>query len=122
MESLVVTLETAQKLKAAGFMLKRPTFFYADDSLVANTGGFDYDNTGYSLLAIAPTAQEIADQLPHQAPLGLRNEQLGLVVWPVNDTAWIAAYSDAQMDGVEAEAPTMAEALAALWLKLQEAK
>lgn len=109
MEPLVVTLETAQRLKAAGFTLDEPHMgwqqfegtWIAQDWLEV-----DEDMEWY----LAPTAQEIADQLPS--------------IWSIGSglNGDYEAYTQ-DGDGVSevtdeytANGPTMAEALAALWL------
>lgn len=106
MESLVVTLETAEKLKAAGF--PHTQWVWADDMvlhfMIAPPDSFP-----------APTAQEIADQLPPPLDLQTNGEQ------------WFAWHQDGDglsevTDDIGADGDTMSEALAALWLKLQEVK
>lgn len=135
MENLVVTLETAQKLKAAGFgqttwykwhvykyegsRHRMPAFVKLETSSEAAlspcinahvTGQFEMVHFA------APTAQEIADQ-----------------IMQLRSTGKIAPYTlEMGSNGVGYQCTwgelrtlhfnTMAEALAALWLKLQEAK
>jgi hypothetical protein len=115
---LVVTLETAKKLKAARFPQK--TFFAWDgDGIVPQYA--DPDLAMNREIFAAPTAQEIADELPivlrHSSHLRLdRNEE---VVIPRKKTrqVWTAAYGT---NGPREHADTMAEAWAALWLKLRD--
>lgn len=129
MESLVTSLETSQALKAAGF--PQESYFawheeeqdqFGGDSArqwhVRGTEFFSKSNETwvYSHQRVAAfTTQEIADQLPE-----------------INAHGWIsiskqhnyvARYTINGKDHNNlAEGDTMAEALAALWLKLQEAK
>lgn len=108
MEANVVTLETAKKLKAAGFPQKT-VFFWAHP----NRSNVEWHVSRYAGLhrnqtIAAPTTQELADQLPpvrlykiEDGP-GWRAQKYGpkIVIWR--------------------DADTMAEALALLWLKLHE--
>lgn len=127
MEHLVVTLETAKKLKAAGFPPEVAFAWYC------GTDGWSVDRAGgfigtCELPVCAPTAQEIADQLPLEIPskeyLGEQSE-----LWLRKDGedgkyyAWyfVTGIKDVRSDYGE-HAETMAEALALLWLKLQETK
>jgi hypothetical protein len=116
MESLVVALETANKLKAAGWeqgstaatWCRRGERYQWEVSFVA---------IPVLEWIAAPSVQEIADQLP---------ELPGWNISLFKSSRW-EAYYDGHEYGEEAvkhycEADTMAEALALLWLKLQEAK
>lgn len=111
MESLVVSLETAQKLKAAGFGQNTwQRWLYGD----AEDRWFIIPDEDVRFGYAAPTAQEIADQLPPQTSLinsdfSLRKRG-GMGGY---ETRWQQTYT---------KADTIAEALANLWLKLQEAK
>lgn len=132
MQLLVVTLETAQKLKAAGFPQstsdKMTSVYSWAIARHADARAFltkTDTRTQYSTSCIffaAPTAQEIADQLPHWL-----DEEDG--IWPLEISAkgltertWYAMYDRFGSTKYQVEADTLAEALAALWLKLQEAK
>jgi hypothetical protein len=119
MENNVVTLETAKKLNAAGF-LSRTTFMWSDlrdgqpwlwqgkPVAAVDTGDYrDLGEPGTDWVA-APTAQEIADQL----------DEVEVRHWRGRYTAWCRS----PLSFNPLEAPTMAEALALLWLKLQEVK
>jgi hypothetical protein len=111
MESLTVTLHTAKKLKAVGFPEKGVyNFWFAEtvdgDDVLAWFGG--YGPGAYEEAYAAPTAQEIADQLPRRI---LLNKQ---------DDGRYMADDGVPWSGNEQWADTMAEALAALWLKLKE--
>jgi hypothetical protein len=135
MENLVVTLETAKALKAAGFPQKTAETWFNEersegsvidgsynewtewtlwDSYVLDkTGFYEVEDTDFFA---APTAQELADQLPrriesHPLPnsLVLSQQQPG----------WFASYDCMDNESIEASyADTMAEALAGLWIKL----
>lgn len=119
-ESLVVTLETAQKLKAAGFeqddiylhwLLKDEEGDTPVNPWLVNVNERTEDD--YEETIAAPTAQEIADQLPE----GVR------VVKQFGSTYHADTYmTEEDAPTHSAPGPTMAEALAALWLKLQEVK
>jgi hypothetical protein len=112
MENNVVTLDTARKLKAAGF---------PQDTAFA-WGHNTYDHNRIQLVYMAwakpenrdvaaPTAQEIADQLMASREKITIELQSGMTP-PVY----------VERNGAVEGGHTMAEALAALWLKLQEAK
>lgn len=115
MESLVVTLETAKALKAAGFPQKSLYFWHtsADMRKWLNHdpgGAMVYSTTGdYA----APTAQEIADQLPRQIAVTKMDKYVAEIGEAGEEEyKWVSAVT----------ADTMAEALASLYLKLQEPK
>ncbi|SDP33532.1 hypothetical protein SAMN04487914_108105 [Arthrobacter sp. ok909] len=125
MESLVVTLETAKKLKAAGFPqntgIAWSRLHTIDGSYAAVDSGVL--SVGDGTVIAAPTAQEIADQLPDDVELFKdptiyaddgkhRNWQGG--------PGYVAQPFDRRDMAVHGK--TMAESLALLWLKLQEAK
>ncbi|OAE01874.1 hypothetical protein [Arthrobacter sp. OY3WO11] len=133
MEVLVVTLETAKKLKAAGFPQEAPNYWYEfGDTSDGVTHELRTDTKcGFGRYSAAPTAQEIADQLPRKLRLDAPNAgtNLMLKIRPTQSSAgWRVGYynsttrQDLRKQIVEILAPTMAEALALLWLKLQEAK
>lgn len=134
MENLVVTLETAQKLKMAGWPnFEDSTHFcwntdITDKRTKLTSENCEVDDYRYldfykdvhgeypHIVAAAPTAQEIADQ-----------------IMQLRSTGKIAPYTlEMGSNGVGYQCTwgelrtlhfnTMAEALAALWLKLQEAK
>lgn len=122
MENNVVTLDTAKKLKAAGFPQGTQLlhiYRWTDNSMTERPPKFihqlirrgDRRLDGFDVYA-APTAQEIADQLPAKSMGGyLRLSR--------SNTGWIAGYG---LSGLQSNASTMVEALALLWLKLQEDK
>jgi hypothetical protein len=133
MESLVVTLETAKKLKAAGFpqarikmehwWIQNEEGFVSLEVMGLRSGEGDsyfyprvYENHGWDVYS-APTAQELASRLTW----GNHSVQLTLV--KRKDGKYAASYAavDGSASFVEV-ADTMAEALAALWLKLEESK
>lgn len=132
MEKLVISLETAQKLKAAGF--PQEGFFCYSLIMRTNDGGYERREMELSTAPrewselfrensfAAPTAQEIADQLPHYCDQRLYTADLAYrlsISKGLNDR-WTAEYPTTYLQVNEAD--TMAEALALLWLKLQEAK
>jgi hypothetical protein len=104
MESLVVTLETAKKLKAAGFPQTTADYWLKQPKWAWRVGLDKYSATNRNA---APTAQEIADQLPSYAKVRKNVDRY---------------FADAHGLSEPVVASTMAEALALLWLKLQEAK
>jgi hypothetical protein len=113
METNVVTLDTARKLKAAGF--PQDTW----QSWEPIGGSFAVMATHDCVLGrsvAAPTAQEIADEL-HWRDVGI-----GFLTITKHPQGWKARYIAGKEDGSGQTYPTLAEALAALWLKLQEAK
>lgn len=110
MEKNVVTLETARKLWQAGFKLPYTLFYYSsegiDDHYRLFYNSMEYENSLDDVLA--PTAQEIANQLPKR------------VAWLLNNVNLVTYYPESTLSEARyIEASTMAEALAALWLKLQ---
>ena len=106
----VVSLETSKRLKAVGFPQWPSTFYWdwwGDIQMNSEAKRFNFDEVA------APTAQEIADQLPHR----------GWELFPwMDNISFAAAVNDADSNRLVFPAATMAEALALLWLKLQEAK
>lgn len=106
MENNCVSLETAKRLKAAGFEQETAYkwCFYPDGVHLQN------DPYGDDYIA-APTAQEIVDQFINMGQLDIRH-------YGGNWSASLLKYSDR---GIHKTYPTMAEALASLWLKLQGA-
>jgi hypothetical protein len=109
MEKLVVTFETAKKLKEAGFPQQTEFMWGSPNEIGARE---DYKEGWWSRLHAAPTAQEIADRLPKQVPIAV-GEPLG-EFYMHHEGPWEAGYTRFGYT----EADTMAEALALLWLKL----
>jgi hypothetical protein len=114
MENNTVTLDTARKLKAAGFpqttgmiwnRLDLPDYRVEQRGQRSLAGELD-------VAIAAPTAQEIADHIRTLAG-GQRIEIESMF------QGWSAKLAG---DSAYLEGSTLAEALAALWLKLQEAK
>ena len=124
MEALVVTLETAQKLKAAGFSQRTCLLWFLDTHPTSSLGSFvsasATETEYFKLECAAPTAQEIADQLPIS-----RNLESGtgyLQCGPIHRSrAYWAAYETPVGPEVQEVGAYMAEALAALWLDFHEA-
>jgi hypothetical protein len=123
MESLVVTLETAKKLKAAGFPQDTAFCFDPHSPLPCRKLSSNPKNEVADGKAVitAPTAQELAEQLPSLAG---RDDKFQLQItkatneyqaWysPIDDTTKLSHLYFEQGD-------TIAEALAALWLNLHE--
>ena len=109
MERNVVSLETAKKLKAVGF--PRVSMWHYSEGMDPSDELFFTQSSGSTQFDIAaPTAQEIADQLPG--------------FWSVMNSKvtsnYHAAYHGSGGDRVNAEGDTMAEVLANLLLKLVE--
>lgn len=136
MESNVVTLDTAKKLKAAGFPQRtyymwryhlpnggsalNTTEYHTTQNEVHKIRNrpdvqerFESENEFYA----APTAQEIADQLPEGTSVA---KAIGSKL--INSKNLYNAWGGDDEDLPIMYGATMAEALAALWLKLQEAK
>ena len=113
MESIVVTLDTAKKLNAAQFPLRTVNYWVRWKSDKENPWTVEsrtvWESEAWEAVP-APTAQEIADQLPSEVKLVRLTKG-----WYACDAARKSAI--AQMLG---QADTMAEALALLWLKLHE--
>jgi hypothetical protein len=113
-ERNVITLETAIKLKAAGFPQDTQSF-WRERNEIRDDWDWSLEPYNYDTDVLlgdeiaAPSAQEIADQLPTfwgKTPLIVQKSEV------VGN--YVAAY------GRDFEAAdTMAEALAALWLKLK---
>ena len=110
MERNVVSLETAKKLKAAGF--PRVSMWHYSERMDPPDELFFTQSSGSTQFDIAaPTAQEIADQLPG--------------FWSVMNSKVTSNYHAAyhgSSDRVNADADTMVEALALLWLQLHKAE
>ena len=106
-----VTLETARKLKATRFP-GLSTWHYFEAMGPSDELFFTQASSLTQFDIPAPTAQEIADQLPGS--------------WSVVNSKvtsnYHAAYHGPGGDRVNADADTLAEALALLWLKLNSAK
>lgn len=137
LESLTTTLETSKKLKAAGFPQKSTHFIwfpYFDNPLTESSGANWELSThdGGSIVEgeniAAPTAAEIADQLPGSIPnQGHPHSENWLGVRLAGPNGWIASYYNAGAGTMGPSGPfspgkTIAESLAALWLKLEEKK
>jgi hypothetical protein len=140
MESLVVTLDTAKKLKASGFPQYTHDYWNRwtgkrNKNVVYSLYGSDIQDpiTGRRVtgrthdldwnIAAAPTAQEIADQLPAVIKSQLYSGREAELRMGKGDTGgYFAWYYVIDIENVAsdygAHAATMAEALAALWLKL----
>lgn len=135
MEALCVTLETAKKLKAAGFSPE--TVFNWDDSIIGKFSvgqlktkrsyttmpdGTTRENTIQRFAA--PTAQEIADQLPHETVIDGDKCTLTMDFGGLATSAAYEYQVPYESSGwhYQETGSSMAEALAALWLKFQEAK
>lgn len=132
MESLVVSLDTAKKLKAAGF--PQEAYFRYAREYEYNRFKRDGSPTGAKLIVdwlhiratehpglgskleriAAPTATEIADQLPYD----FGGNQLSAAK---DKESWLFRYGSYPEVVTYGRGDTMAEALAALWLRLQEA-
>ena len=110
MKRNVVTRETAKKLKAAGF--PGVSMWHYSEGMIPPDELFFTQSSGLMPFDIvAPTAQEIADQLPG--------------FWSVVNSKVTSKYHAAyhgSSDRVNADADTMAEALAQLWLQLHNAE
>lgn len=106
MENNCVSLETAKKLKAAGFPQDSTSFAYDPDGILS-LWTIDIPEDVASKGVAAPTAQEIADKL-----LKLRLTGLELISQHIN--VWV-------VDGLQGEYSNMAEALAAMWIESQVA-
>lgn len=114
MENNVVTLETAKKLKAAGFEQKSAWhwYFYQKQWRLGYIGPVVWDDTNLA----APTAQELADQFKGIGMVEIKMSR--------HNNQSVSAWLNIQdMSGrlVYGAGDTMAEALAALYLKLKEA-
>ncbi|WP_224025852.1 hypothetical protein [Arthrobacter sp. NicSoilC5] len=131
MESLVVTLETAKKLKAAGFWQQAQYHWHTDeDGLVELKQGNGFTGQGLKRhdSFSAPSAQEIIDQLPQF--MNHEGRELRLEISPSGfrpgkyRSPWLAYFDNKTSDYIPhlASAPNIAEALALLWIDLQEAK
>jgi hypothetical protein len=119
MERNVVTLETARKLRAAGFPQNTQAAWTSFHDGTWTVIPKYYWIPGANAGLAAATAQEIADELPKV--IEGQFDTLGLAIWPGADR-WEASYMSANEDGKRGVGDTMAEALAALWLRLREAK
>lgn len=123
MESLVVNLETARKLKAAGFGQETSTYFVWWDTVEGayiEAGKDAARFADFSKAFAAPLAQELADQLPNRT-------ELHKVFHPDADMAkagylYRATLFDDEGYQLNLIAPTIAEALASLYLKVHEVK
>jgi hypothetical protein len=125
MEGLVVTLATAQKLKAEGFPQKTYCAWQPNESLAHTANTYDYKDVWEPKRWLAaPSAQEIADQLPKILAWNGERVYLTVEIDPFEQT-WVAEYKNenyetrgngqlSAWDGTN----DLAEILALLWLKL----
>jgi hypothetical protein len=115
LENNCVSLDTAKKLKAAGFPQKTFSVWEWADGIpvgeaylvqpeIIKRYGL-WGTQEVKATAAAPTAQEIADKL-----LKLRLTGLELISQHIN--VWV-------VDGLQGEYSNMAEALAAMWIESQ---
>lgn len=115
MENNCVTLETALKLQVAGFV--QDTYFWyiaLDDGAWVRWGKDNLpDDANGSVRLAAATAQELMDQLP------LFTKVVKTDVMPDHELVYYAQCNELNQRTVQAD--TICEALAALWLALQEA-
>lgn len=127
-EDLTVSLEVARKLKEAGwghgaYFSWREHLPNTKLSFVLTTEQVRYEAERYSIrkseheqfraenkFYLAPTASEIVEVLPY---ITIENHGLGKKAY------WNVRTADSETG---ANAPTMADALALLWIKLQEEK
>ncbi len=124
MENNVVTLDTAKKLKAAGFpqtapdhwVLNHPNNHEQSKQLNRVISSSKRQDSPYITYFAAPTAQEIADQLPTYGIISVSKRYSG--------SNWKAMMHEVMSKPADTsvEAPTMAEALASLFIKLSESK
>ncbi len=115
MQRLVVTLETAKKLKEAGYPQD------TEYGWIEETKKISLEDKRYKQFwdAAAPTAQELADELPLNA--------LGISLLPgeMDERIWVASLLNMKSPIPQqhsGRADTLAEALAALWIALKENK
>lgn len=126
MENLTVSLDTAKKLKAAGFPQEQPPYIWWDIAgreyvdLRSNAARFAKLDEAYA----APTAQEIADHLQRMgieqqraANIEMNTQARGWQVW-LADNKGYGLLPDSNPEDTLVYGDTMAEALAALWLRL----
>lgn len=118
MEHLVVSLETAKKLKAAGFPQKTALLWAHPTRANVEWHVSQYAGLHRGQTIAAPTAQEIADQLP----AAIKDADLLMSVVKQESGSHWASYEKSAGGDYSFFADTMAEALAQLWLKLQEVK
>jgi hypothetical protein len=102
----VTSLETAQKLKEAGFP-QESAYEWAQH----NAWHLYIAHPRHAYIA-APTAQELADELPYTVTIWKQG--------PNPDSFWGCKNGPRDSDEDMFGAPTIAEALAALWLAIHE--
>ncbi|BCW78309.1 hypothetical protein [Arthrobacter sp. NicSoilC5] len=117
MEKLVVTLETSRRLKAAGFP-GEGTFWWLKEPHRPWAVGIT--KFGASNRVADPTAQEIADRLDWRLPLRSGGDSERSLHGGKAEGGWFFYYG--QPWPLIASGDTMAEALAQLWLTLNESK
>lgn len=106
MENLVVSLATAKKLKKSGWA--HETFFYWSRYLYDGTMEVAAPGNEDALfVCYAPTAEEIADQLPSHIYMEKRGKR------------YSARNLEPDLIGKAQTAGTLAEALARLWLAVE---
>ena len=106
MKGLVVSFETARRLKEAGWNAEtRFAMWPANGTVLMNVS---WEPDMGDMYLPAPTAQEISDQLPDGACVVNYGDKWSAFIWP----------GSMQREKGEV-ADTMAEALASLWLKLK---
>lgn len=117
MERLCVSLETAKRLKAAGFPQYSSAVEFWNDMAGAWHIRQSVRNPVATILA-APTAQELADELPECVEHEFPND----LVISRQSPLYFVSYEHADDDIVFAADKNLAEALAFLYLKLHEAQ
>lgn len=126
MEELVVSFETAKRLKEAGFLQKLESVSFAycqghnwhetelqlihEDNDTNWTLGNDYSEKPNESWISAPTAQELVDQLPKPIALNIYSD------------GRVSVSHAGENDFIKSvpKEVSMTEALAHLWLKLHE--
>jgi hypothetical protein len=118
MEDLVTTLKTSRLLEAAEFPIDPVMAWFPDQNETYHMDEVEDDDwfvapyDGEERCVRAFSAQEIADQLPGSDLYRVSRVSRG---------TWVAYnHDDWRVNKPSGDGPTMAEALAALWLKLQE--
>lgn len=116
MENNVTSLETSKKLKAAGFPQTTHLRWYVPSTSKGEIQLQRSHGAWHDWTFAAPTSQDMADQLPREYNDGVLDLGINTITG-----AWIACYQNENGSIAEPQlGDTMAEALASLWLKLQE--